>query len=1146
MRLNCCVFFLQGDGIVISRGIVSFTSQKSSNFKKLISFLLVLSMAFTSLCAFASDEVKVYLNGEELSLSSNVIASGEEAFIPVEEFCSLLGFDFAFDGESATMTNASVTSSISLDKAEYKKNGMTTSLESAPFIEGGVLYAPSSALAALGAEAEWNSEENTLSVSVDNLANKYFRIIQKSASLALSLENGALGDGVRVMAEPISSSDTQVWKLSPVSEGVYQPLNKKSGRSFDIPNANTDTGMNLIQYGITMGENQFICPILNEDGSYYLKFKHCDLYLTVNDDLHITQEEFTGDDNQVFVLEEAVESASDSVENEVDEAGVQSLPLNGKIFKIRSVSSSSLLSTDANAMKGSKIALSASESDSSVWFFTAQGTGYMITNKESGFSLHEGNDLMLYPSTYRSEQIFTFTENGDGNYFISTQSDLFLTAKGNYVTLSEFTGEENQLFALESLTYSEDKYSHDPLGGKTYTIQNAFSKKNISVEDESLENSAKILTEEPSDSLSQVWTFVTLGKSNYILTNALSARSMDIPSASTLPGVSVTQYATNYGNNQIFEFIENSDGSYFIKNKNSKLYLTVKNGYITQEKFRNNNLQKFLLTEVGESQDKIIGAAATLFLLKGEDTVSNVKLQWNKVTGAVSYDIYRTEEGVDEEVLIASFSGTTLDDYDLEVGKSYSYRVCALDEDGIIDSVVTESVVPYLLPSDLKSSSNLVESSLSRPNSLYVDGVYYNFSSWGRDDGGTGFGRLMMRTSTDDITYGEWTEVLNYKEILENETCQGFTSCRFESQNFIYNKETNKFVFVAHFEADGGYGTAMTSIASATPGERFTFHRAIRPEGGDTRDLNVYVDDDNSAYLIAAINVNANLALYKFTEDWTDIEKLVCIVNRNCWRELPSMLKVDGRYYLFTSGTAGWYPTQGMYNTATSIEGPWSPLRSVGNSTTFSSQSGSVFTLKEGGENYVMSTYRWMYFWKDAVAKRTTNRRYPVKVSNGYAFYDFFEELLYNWENDVLVPVQDGRLLSQNMPSKSSCTTEDSSYANDGDYSTYWYGGGTEEWPFTWEVDLGKVSNLTELQISWLIWNGSEPYYSYKLEGSVDGVNYKTILDNTEGYTDYGFTVDTLSGTARYVRLTVTDAHSRSSDTNRYPAQLYEVKIFGN
>lgn len=366
--------------------------------------------------------------------------------------------------------------------------------------------------------------------------------------------------------------------------------------------------------------------------------------------------------------------------------------------------------------------------------------------------------------------------------------------------------------------------------------------------------------------------------------------------------------------------------------------------------------------------------------------------------------------------------------------------------------------------------------------------------------------------------------------------------CRFESVNYRYNPEKDMFVFVAHYEADGGYGTARVSFATYKPGERMIFCGAHRPGGDDTRDLNMFVDDDNTAYVMAAVHGNANLAIYRLNDNWSGVEERVALINQGKWRELPNILKHEGIYYLFTSGCAGWYPTQGMYNSAASMDGPWSELRKIGNTNTFSAQSGSVYALKEGGSNYIMNPFRWMYYWKDAIVRTTQSRRYPVKMSNGYAFYDFFEELLYNYENDILVPLQRGRILSQEMPAGEN-ELDFGNAANDGNYSTLW---STEtKWPYVWSVDLGREYNVNQVQISWMIWHSSEAYYQYKIEGSADGVTYTTLADKTEGYTDYGFTVDNVNGKARYIRITVVNAKPRNSEDNPYPSQIHEVKVLG-
>ncbi|WP_334074523.1 MULTISPECIES: hypothetical protein [Paenibacillus] len=72
----------------------------------------------------------------------------------------------------------------------------------------------------------------------------------------------------------------------------------------------------------------------------------------------------------------------------------------------------------------------------------------------------------------------------------------------------------------------------------------------------------------------------------------------------------------------------------------------------------------------------------------------------------------------------------------------------------------------------------------------------------------------------------------------------------------------------------------------------------------------------------------------------------------------------------------------------------------------------------------------------------------PVWFSNGYAFYDYFDQILYNVDDDVVVPVQNGKLLSQGKmaTAQTASETKPASYANDGSYQTEWTAT-SSSWP---------------------------------------------------------------------------------------------------
>jgi hypothetical protein len=71
-------------------------------------------------------------------------------------------------------------------------------------------------------------------------------------------------------------------------------------------------------------------------------------------------------------------------------------------------------------------------------------------------------------------------------------------------------------------------------------------------------------------------------------------------------------------------------------------------------------------------------------------------------------------------------------------------------------------------------------------------------------------------------------------------------------------------------------------------------------------------------------------------------------------------------------------------------------------------------------------------------------------------------------------------------------------------------------------------------------------YYQYKIETSTDNVNWTVALDRSNPTPpSYGFTSDTLTATARYVRINMVNAKLHNNPGNWYTPRLYEVKVFG-
>lgn len=209
-----------------------------------------------------------------------------------------------------------------------------------------------------------------------------------------------------------------------------------------------------------------------------------------------------------------------------------------------------------------------------------------------------------------------------------------------------------------------------------------------------------------------------------------------------------------------------------------------------------------------------------------------------------------------------------------------------------------------------------------------------------------------------------------------------------ERPKVLYNEKTKKFVLWVHFENGKDYHSAAAGIATCdTPDGDFIYHGHFNPYGYMSRDCTLFKDDDNTAYFISAARDNADLHLYRLSEDYMNVEKLVCRLWQGEYREAPAVVKIGGKYYMLSSFCTGWAPNQGKYAVADSMEGDWSMLEKIGNETTYRSQ--PAFILKKD-DRILYYGDRWggdgeKYFESGYVI-------YPLELENGKLIMRYADE----------------------------------------------------------------------------------------------------------------------------------------------------------
>lgn len=218
-----------------------------------------------------------------------------------------------------------------------------------------------------------------------------------------------------------------------------------------------------------------------------------------------------------------------------------------------------------------------------------------------------------------------------------------------------------------------------------------------------------------------------------------------------------------------------------------------------------------------------------------------------------------------------------------------------------------------------------------------------------------------------------------------------------ERPKIIFNKKTNKYLLWFHAD-DSNYGAAAAGVAiSNTITGPYTFIKRSRlhqlPNNeygtewyeatgnrGFARDMNLFVDDDDKAYIIYSSEENRTMFISRLNADYTDLDVSQTPIGLakngvdfirlfpGAQREAPAMFKYNKKYYMITSGATGWTANPAQYWVADKIFGEWknlgNPCISEPNipypaNLTFGTQSTYIIPLDPSNGKFIYMGDRW-------------------------------------------------------------------------------------------------------------------------------------------------------------------------------------------
>ncbi len=357
-----------------------------------------------------------------------------------------------------------------------------------------------------------------------------------------------------------------------------------------------------------------------------------------------------------------------------------------------------------------------------------------------------------------------------------------------------------------------------------------------------------------------------------------------------------------------------------------------------------------------------------------------------------------------------------------------SFMLILLGTAGLVYAQVSSPELTTFKPGGIWPDSDGTHINAHGGGILFHEGVYYWFGEH-KTEGRTGNRAMVGVSCYSSADLLNWKNEGTALEVDEEGSGSDIEKGSvIERPKVIYNEKTGKFVMWFHLELKSqGYNAARTALAvSDHPTGPYVFQKSLRPNAGTwpvnfqeswkektitendlegwseewkkevaeglfirrdfesgqmARDMTLFVDDDGKAYHIAASEENLTLHISELTEDYLDFTGKWAVIEPAGHNEAPAIYKLEGNYYLITSGCTGWEPNAARSFVAEDLFGPWkslgNPAVGEGADLTFDSQSTFIVPVQHKKDAFVFMADRWRpdnaidgrYVWLPIVMK---------------------------------------------------------------------------------------------------------------------------------------------------------------------------------
>lgn len=251
---------------------------------------------------------------------------------------------------------------------------------------------------------------------------------------------------------------------------------------------------------------------------------------------------------------------------------------------------------------------------------------------------------------------------------------------------------------------------------------------------------------------------------------------------------------------------------------------------------------------------------------------------------------------------------------------------------------------------------------------LFRDGVYYWYGeNKEKTDGTTNIWTWGIRCYRSRDLYN-WEDLgLIIPPAPDDPQNPMYPEHKIDRPHILYNVKTGKYVCWLKIMDDETQTQSMTIFqADDILGPYELVRTGFRPLDMNAGDFDLAADADGKAYIIFE-KVHTDIIIADLTEDYLDVTGTFSSHFHHDFppysREAPAHFLRNGRHYLITSGTTGYFPNASEVAAASRWHGPYEilgdPHREDPTKTSFHSQICCVFPVHGHKDLYIAMADRW-------------------------------------------------------------------------------------------------------------------------------------------------------------------------------------------